>query len=158
MGHGQTVQIQTRRRSTRSLISIFPVCLQNILSRVISNNFHAHHSCVEKQKSCLDPVFPTIYDFGSLQFSDTLMSGGYFRLFLQTKVTKMCPKYILALHQNCPSQYQKQINRTCRRHQQCKNSKFLPFMRIRLWPILGLSVQYIRLFRSAQDSTSWPSG
>ena len=30
----------------------------------------------------------------------------------QTKVTKMCPKYLLTLHQNWSSQYQMQINRT----------------------------------------------
>ena len=39
-----------------------------------------------------------------------------------------------------------------------KISKFLPCMRIRLWPILGSLVQYVRLFRAAHDLTSWPSG
>ena len=28
-------------------------------------------------ESCLDPVFSTIYKFGSMQFSDTLMSDEY---------------------------------------------------------------------------------
>ena len=45
---------------------------------------------------------------------------------LQTKVTKMCPKYILALLQNCPSQYQIQINRTCRRINNVKIRCFYP--------------------------------
>ena len=29
------------------------------------------------RKSCVGPVFPTIYDFESIQSSDTLMSDGY---------------------------------------------------------------------------------
>ena len=33
------------------------------------------------RKSCLGPVFLTIYMFRSIQFSDTLMSDGYFRIF-----------------------------------------------------------------------------
>ena len=41
-----------------------------------------YHSCVWKQESCLVPVFPTIYECGSIQFSDTLMSDGYFHIFL----------------------------------------------------------------------------
>ena len=31
-------------------------------------------------------------------------------------------------------------------------------MRIQIWPLLGLSVQCVRLFRSAHNLTSWPSG
>ena len=31
-------------------------------------------------------------------------------------------------------------------------------MRIRIWLILGLSVQYVLLFQAAHDFTSWPSG
>ena len=34
-------------------------------------------------KSCLGPVFLTIYEFGSIQFSNTLMSDGYFHIFLK---------------------------------------------------------------------------
>ena len=38
------------------------------------------------RKSCLmGPVFPIIYDFGSIQFSDTLMSDRYFHIFLTDK-------------------------------------------------------------------------
>ena len=44
--------------------------------RAISGNSHAHHSCVEKREKLSGPVFPTIYDFGSIQISDTLMSDG----------------------------------------------------------------------------------
>ena len=33
-------------------------------------------------KICLGLVFRTIYDFGSIQLSDTLMSDGYFNIFL----------------------------------------------------------------------------
>ena len=36
-----------------------------------------HHFCVEKQDK-----FQTNYDFGSIQFSDTLMSVGCFHIFL----------------------------------------------------------------------------
>ena len=35
------------------------------------------------RKSCLGPVFPTIYEFGPIQFSDVLMSDGYFQIFLK---------------------------------------------------------------------------
>ena len=31
-------------------------------------------------------------------------------------------------------------------------------MRISLWPIIGLSVQYVLLFGAVHNSTSWPSG
>ena len=41
-----------------------------------------------KEESCLGPVFSTIYKFGSIQFSDMLMSDGYFRIFGQNKVSK----------------------------------------------------------------------
>ena len=54
----------------------------------------------------------------------------------QTKVTKMCPKYVLTLHQNWSSQYQIQINRTGHINN-IKNRKLYP-----VWPILVLSVQY----------------
>ena len=33
------------------------------------------------RKRCLGPVFPTIYDFRSIQFADTLMSDGYLDTF-----------------------------------------------------------------------------
>ena len=48
----------------------------------------------------LDPVFPTIYEFGPIQLSDTLMADGYFHIFLTNKVTKMCPNYLLTLYHN----------------------------------------------------------
>ena len=34
------------------------------------------------RESFLDPVFLTIYELGSVQISDTLMSDGYFLIFL----------------------------------------------------------------------------
>ena len=34
------------------------------------------------RKSCLSPIFLIIFDFGSIQFSDTLMLNGYFPIFL----------------------------------------------------------------------------
>ena len=48
--------------------------------RTILGISNAHHSCVGKRESCLGSVFPIIYK-GSIQFSDTLMSDGYFRIF-----------------------------------------------------------------------------
>ena len=39
-----------------------------------------------------------------------------------------------------------------------KISKFLPCMRIRIGTILGLSVQYKRLFRAGHYLISWPNG
>ena len=44
--------------------------------------------------SFLGPVFPKIYEFRSIKFSDALWSDGYSHIFLQNKVTKMCPKYL----------------------------------------------------------------
>ena len=38
--------------------------------------------------SSLGPVFSTIYDFRSIQFSDTLMSDGYFHIFLTEESNK----------------------------------------------------------------------
>ena len=37
------------------------------------------------RKSCLIPVFLTIYDFASLQFSDILMSNEYFHICLKAE-------------------------------------------------------------------------
>ena len=34
-------------------------------------------------------------------------------------------------------------------------SKFIPCIRIRIWPVLGLCVQYIRLISAAHDLTPW---
>ena len=64
------------------------------------------------RKCWLGPVCLTIYDFGTIEFSDTLMSNGFFTFSWQIKVTKMCPKYLLTLHLNWLSQYQILINRT----------------------------------------------
>ena len=50
--------------------------------RVISINSHAHHSCVEKQEKLSGSRIWANYDFRSIQFSDTLMSDGYFHIFL----------------------------------------------------------------------------
>ena len=50
--------------------------------RVISGNSHAHLSCVEKQEKLSGSRLLTIYDFGSIQFLNTLMSDGYFHIFL----------------------------------------------------------------------------
>ena len=35
------------------------------------------------RKICLGPGFPAIYNFESIQFSDTLMLDGYFHIFLK---------------------------------------------------------------------------
>ena len=45
-----------------------------------------------KGESCTGPVFSTIYKFGSIQFSDTIMSDGYFRTFLtdENLSSKVC--------------------------------------------------------------------
>ena len=49
-----------------STISVIPMCTI---------------SASGNRKSCLGPIFPTIYDFRSIQFSDTLMSDGYLDIF-----------------------------------------------------------------------------
>ena len=48
-------------------------------------NFIAHISCVGKQGKLSWPCLLTIYDFGSIQFSETLMLDGYFHISL-TKI------------------------------------------------------------------------
>ena len=84
----------------------------------------------------------------------------------QKKVTKMCLKYLLTLHQNWLSQYQIQTNRTGDINN-VKNSKFFPCMWIQIWPILELSNMYCyfepcttwyrRLVVSVSDfGTRWP--
>ena len=40
---------------------------------------------------CLGPVFSTIYEVGSIQFSVTVISDGYFHFFLKNKVTYVVP-------------------------------------------------------------------
>ena len=51
--------------------------LQNYL-RATSGSYHASRN----RKSGLGPVFPTIYNFELIYFSDTLISHGYFQIFL----------------------------------------------------------------------------
>ena len=51
--------------------------------RAITGYSHAHFSCVEKQERLAGSRLSTIYDFGSIQFSNTLMSDGYFHIFLK---------------------------------------------------------------------------
>ena len=47
------------------------------------------------RKSCLGSV-PTVYDFRSMQFSDTLMSDGYFHIsYMQTLMKWHCRAQIL---------------------------------------------------------------
>ena len=41
-----------------------------------------------KQGKLSEPRPKTIYDFGSIQFSDTLMTAGYCQIAWQNKVTK----------------------------------------------------------------------
>ena len=63
-------------------------------------------------ESCLDPVFPTIYKFGSLHLSESEISDGYFGISGQNKVTKMCPKYLLTRYYKCSCQYKIMKNRS----------------------------------------------
>ena len=45
-------------------------------------NFIAHNFCVGKQGKLSETCLSTIYDFGSIQSSERLMSDGYFYIFL----------------------------------------------------------------------------
>ena len=50
--------------------------------RAISGNFHVQHFCVEKQEKLSGSRLSDHLRFRSIQFSDTLMSDGYFHIFL----------------------------------------------------------------------------
>ena len=63
--------------------------------RANSGIVHAHHSCGGKRGKLSGTRLSTIFKFASIQVLDTFTSGGYFRIFGQNKVTKMCPKYLL---------------------------------------------------------------
>ena len=142
--------------SIRFATGSFFCCCQYIEAslRVILVNSRAHHSCVEKQEKLSGSTQPfTSSDQYSFQILLCQMDISTFSW--QTKVAKSCPKYLLTLHQNWSFQYQIQTNSTS----DIKNVKaFLPCMRIWLWRILRLSVQYVLLFWAAHDLTSWPSG
>ena len=58
----------------------------------------------------------------------------------QNTVTKMCLNNLLTRYYKLSSQYQILINRSGEIKQKTKLS-----MRIRIWPVHGLCVQYIRL-------------
>ena len=69
-------------------------------------------------KTCLGPVFTTIYKFGSIQFSDTLMSDGYFHI-CPTKESNLNVSEIsidpsLELNVSAPN-----TDKLNRQHQQC---------------------------------------
>ena len=120
------------------------------------------------------------------KFSDTLICQMDVSTFSwQTNVTKMCPKYLLTLRQNWSSQYQIQINRTgdinnvkivevwtlcANRNIHCppftglsgcadkSAAELYETTTTTIWPIHGVCVQYVLLFRDAYDLTSRPSG
>ena len=91
-------------------------------------------------ESCLGPVFRP---FMKIQFSDTLMSDGYFHIFL-TKLRNlnylnMSTISIHTLSELIVSDKQIRRNQTMLKH-----SKFLPCLPIRIWPTLRLSVKHVR--------------
>ena len=53
-----------------------------IILKTYAANLHAQISCVGKQGKLSGSCLSTIYGFGSIQFSETLMSDGYFNTFL----------------------------------------------------------------------------
>ena len=74
--------------------------------RAISGIVHAHHSCGGKRGKLSGSRLSTIFKFASIQGSDTFTSGGCFFHFLDKKVIKMCPIYLLTRYYKCSSQYQ----------------------------------------------------
>ena len=63
--------------------------------RAILGIVHAHHFRGGKWGKSSGSRLSTISKFASVQFLYTLTPDGYFRIFGQNKVTKMCLKYIL---------------------------------------------------------------
>ena len=55
------------------------------LLRAISGIVHAHHSCGGKRGKLSGSRLSTIFQFASIQVSDTLTSGGYFLIFWTKK-------------------------------------------------------------------------
>ena len=49
--------------------------------RTISGIVHAHHFCGGKQGKLSGSCLSTIYDIRAIQFSEILMSDGYFHIF-----------------------------------------------------------------------------
>ena len=151
---------------------------------VNSENSYAHHSWVEKQEklsgSHLSGHLPVRIN---TNFQILLCQMDVSTFSWQTNVTKMCPKYLLTLHQNWSSQYQIQINRTgdinnvkivevwtlCAN----RNIHYPPFTGLSgcadksaaelyettttIWPSV-CPISYVLLFRAAYDLKSWPSG
>ena len=58
---------------------IYPYSVNDFYLKTYAAIFHAHHSYIGKQESCLGSA---IYEFGSIQVSDALISDGYFNIFL----------------------------------------------------------------------------
>ena len=48
--------------------------------KTYATSFHAHISCIRKQGKVVWVLSIDHYDFGSIQFSETLISDGYFHI------------------------------------------------------------------------------
>ena len=62
------------------MLVIICVKFHEDILRAISGIVHAHHSCGGKQGKLSGSRLSTIFKFASIQVSDTLTSGGYFRV------------------------------------------------------------------------------
>ena len=103
-------------------------------------------------ESCLGPVFRPFTNSHQYRFQIRLRLVDV-SAFLDKKVTKMCPKYLLThYYYKWSSQYQTLIKIDLAKFITVYNIiKCTPCMRIRIWPVLGLCIQYIRLILAAHD-------
>ena len=66
-------------------------------------------------ESCLSPIFPTIYKFGPIRFSDKLMTDGSFCISKQNKVTKIFQKSLLTVIINARLSFKYSLNKKKRK-------------------------------------------
>ena len=76
------------------------------LLRAISGIARAHHSCSGKRGKLSGFCLSTIFKFASIQEFRYVYVWWMFPHFLDKKVTKMCPKYLLTRYYKRSSQYQ----------------------------------------------------
>ena len=124
----------------------------NIILRTCLGISHAHHSCVEKRgKFVWVPSFQLFTNSDQYRFQIRLCQMDISAFSGKSKVTKMCPKYLLTRYYKWNTDTF--VNRSCEIKQY---TKFPSLFRVCEYE--GSSVQYTRLIWTAQDLTSWPSG
>ena len=126
----------------------------------IKGNFkisHEHHSCVEKEEKLSESRLSDHLRFRiNIVFRYSYVRW-IFPHFLDRRKKLKCVEISI----DSSSELMASVPNTDKKTgdiNNVKNFEVLPCMQIQIWPIRGLSVQYVLLFRAAHDFTSWPSG